>query len=356
MLWQRLRALGVIAVTASAGCGDNSRVCGTGTREQDGVCVPESTTFCGDGTRLEGGRCVVDPGACEAGTVLVADRCVDPASDLVIDLEEGPEPNGLGVAAGVEPSPRPAGAITLAGNTPFVVHGRITPFRDDNADDQLDPDVDTYLLSVTAPVLLRITVDGVDGAQGAFYLTGAPDGAFPGYERYGLNLTGDTADRHLVLPAAGQYRLAITDTRALSIGGNRPPPAGAGGAAGSSDAEYYATITALPLPAPTALAVSGGVATQSGVLAANEVVLVTAGVTGAITARAAMPRAATASVIVLRTGQPAGYADENPGLFGAPVRTAEVVTAAGDGLIVAVDAVYNYGPAPEAYTLTITQN
>jgi hypothetical protein len=352
--------LAVLAATLGAlgggACGDNGRACGTGTRDLHGVCVPSTTTTCGDGTKLDNGVCVIDPAACPAGTVLVAGRCVEPDRNLMIDLEESFEPNGLGVAPGVEASASPAGAFVLAPrDIAVVLHGHLTPFRDADGDGQLDPDVDTYQLTAAAPTLVEITVDGVGGAQGAFYLAGDPTGVVPSYERYGLNLTGDTAKRQLFLPAPGVYFLAITDTRALAIGSNPPPPAGAGGAAGGPDAEYYATITARAQPAPSEIPAAALVASASGSLTSDQVALFTGPfVTGSNHVLVAMPGAAAASVAVLDDQLVHGYADEKA----APPQPAEVVISdipAGHTPIIVVDTAYNYGPGAEPFTLTIDQ-
>lgn len=347
------------AIAITAGCGDNAAHCGSGTVELDGVCTSQIAAMCGDGTRLENGLCVVDPATCQAGTVLIGDRCVDPTAALVVDLEESAEPNGRAVATGVEASEPPAGTIQLKpAGAAFVIHGHLTPFRDANADGQLDPDVDTYLITVTAPTLLDISVDGVGGAQGAFYVAGDPAGSVPQYERYGLNLTGDTSRRQLVLPAAGLYSLAIADIRSLAIGDNPPPPAGAGGAAGGAAAEYYASITVVELPAPASIALTGAVTTQTGALATGEVKLFSASLgTRATELRAVMPGAATASLAVILGTTLQGYADEQPATMSMPASPAAVPVTEGDStaVTIVVDPVYNYGPAAEPFALTIDQ-
>src|SRR4051812_21570741 len=190
-VWLR-GVVAALAVLGWAACGDNGNRCGDGTIEVDGICLPETTTTCGDGTKLEDGHCVIDPLACQAGTVLIAGHCTDPTPVPVVDLEESFEPNGLAIAPGVEPSAAPAGVIALAANTPFVIHGHITPFRDADGDGQIDPDIDTYLLTVTGPTLLSIAIDGLGGIQGAFYVTGDPHGPVPSYERYGVPIAGDS--------------------------------------------------------------------------------------------------------------------------------------------------------------------
>jgi hypothetical protein len=351
-----------VAIAAIAGCGDNARTCGTGTMELEGVCVPAGTTACGDGTKLDNGQCVVDPATCQAGTVLIADHCVDPARGLTIDLEESAEPNALGIATGVEASATPAGTIALApvGQT-FVVHGHLDPFRDANDDGQLDPDVDTYAIDVATPTLLAISVDGVGGAQGAFYLTATlPGPPMVRYERYGLNLTGDTAKRRVFLPRAGEYLLGITDTRSLAIGKNPPPAAGSGGAAGGLAAEYYASLTVEAIPTPsaiplTAAAGGGSAGTQAGTLATDEVKFFTvAPGVQTVHVSAVMAGAATASIAVNNADSLDGYAEENP--VSLPPTQASVAVNFLAGTVtplIAVDAVYNYGPSPEPFVLTI---
>jgi hypothetical protein len=359
---RRLVSVVLATLAVGASCGDGARQCGTGTMEIDGVCVPSSVITCGDGTKLDNAQCVVDPESCQAGTVLIGNRCVDPTSSLIVDLEESAEPNGGGLVLGVEPSPVPAGVITLkAPGEPYVIHGHLTPFRDADGDGQLDPDFDTYLLSVDAPVVLAIAVDGTGGAQGAFYVIGDARGLVPAYERYGLNLTGDTSRRRLFLPAAGLYRLAITDTRSVGVGKNRPRPAGVGGAAGGPLAEYYASITVEPMPTPMPIAISDTTRTgiAQGAIATDEVELFTAplggGANSATDIRADIPgTAAAASLAVVHLGLVSGYADENPGPPATEARLSITGIAPGDSPLIVVDTVYHYGPAPEPFTLTVT--
>src|SRR4051794_20166961 len=96
-----LASISFAAALASAGCGENSRACGKGTKEVDGYCVP--TYDCGFGTRYnpQTNECVPDPMAvctdgtvfddlthtckidessCQAGTVLIGGACVDPTA------------------------------------------------------------------------------------------------------------------------------------------------------------------------------------------------------------------------------------------------------------------------------------
>ena len=156
----------VLIATLGFGCGDNSDECGPGTTAVDDVCVPsamcghrgtivdpvtgaclpDGSVVCSNGTILDPatGVCVIDPNACQNGTVLIDDACVDPTKNLTIDVEEGPEPNGLGV---LEASPNPAGIVASlkpVGGAGVVIHGHIDPVRDADQDGVIDPDdVDT---------------------------------------------------------------------------------------------------------------------------------------------------------------------------------------------------------------------
>ncbi|HEU4733605.1 MAG TPA: hypothetical protein VFT22_37180, partial [Kofleriaceae bacterium] len=123
------------------------------------------------------------------------------------------------------------------------------------------------------------------------------------------------------------------------------------------EAEYYATITVEPLPTPAAIELTGGRGTHAGVLATDEIELFTAALATGASVAELMPGAPAASIVVVNAGALAGYADENPGGGARPPTTAQVTVSGinpGDMPVIAVDAVYNYGPAPEPFTLSIT--
>lgn len=252
-----MRAVAAILAIAAAGCGDNSKACGEGTNDLDGDGTCEADVggdgSCGNGTRVDPVtmECVVDPLACGGGTVLVNGRCQDPAAGIDIDLEEGPEPNAF------EPDAVPAGVIALpaTGGGGFVLHGCIRPI------DAATPDYDVYLLEVAAPALIDVTADGVQGLVAGFTVTSSV-AALASWQRHGIELATDTARRQVLLPAAGTYRIAMTDSRTLLpevSGGTGAPPAG--NADGTSC--YYVTIAQLA-PAPVALDTTAG---DSGTLA-----------------------------------------------------------------------------------------
>lgn len=331
--------LGVALIAALAACGDNAIPCGEGTTEQDGSCTAPPPIACDTGTKLDNGRCVLDPVLCGDGTVLIAARCVDPSRGLVVDLEEGPEPNGLGVA-GIEPAPASAGDVELASDAAFVLHGELAPFADRDGDGQLDPDFDTYELTASSPSVIELSVDGIGGMIGAFYLTAelVASGATH-YERYALPLTGDTARRRVYIPAAGVYRLVIGDARSIAIGNQPPAAAGRGGATGEP-AEYYVSLARKNLDAPVLAA-----ATQSGSLAPGDVIAFTASLPGARKITDRMTGAAVAALAV-RTDSGLAYDEETP------TSDADVSVLGGNALIV-LDTVHHVGPAAEPYALSL---
>jgi hypothetical protein len=356
-------AIGVLASTV--GCGDNSKACGPGTIDMKGYCVPSAA--CGAGTTLDpmtnqcvldgsscstgtvfdptSGTCVIAGTACQDGTVLIGDACVDPTAGLTIDLDEGQtEPNGDGV---IEQSTHDAGTIVLKQpGSPFVIHGRIAPFQDADGDGQLDPDVDTYELSVGGPVLLQISADGVGGIDGGFLAIAKAD-TLAGWTRFGLNVATDTSLRQVYLPAAGTYKLAIADTRTLlqySTGGLHAAAPGPG--------EYYISITQLAMPAPTALAVAGNVASASGTLNGDVQFFTMAMGSGINRVTLAMPSPqAAGSPVVLDSGALRDFAAA--AVAGGSAQLYIAGFAATDTALIAVDDVYNYANMPIGYTLVV---
>ena len=375
-LWMMAAAVWATA----AGCGDNNRTCGDGTTDMNGTCVPtdqcgpgttkdpmsgqcvpDGSIICTDGTKFDPatGKCVIDPNSCQDGTVLINGACVDPTKGLTVDIEEAPEPNGLGV---IESSQAPAGTIALkpVGSADgFIIHGTIAPFQDSDGDGQMDPDVDSYILNVNAPALIHISADGVHGIDAAFVGLAAVQQNDPlaNYVRFGMNITGDTSARQLYLPAAGTYVISIADARTLyqySTGGPVNAAPGPG--------DYYITIDSLAIPAATAITPSAGVGTQDGTIAAdsqvefftmpmgtgfNDVLLTTSA-----------PQI-TGSVLVSNNNvfRGLGTAGTDP-FTGAPT-PAEVLVGginAADSPVIAVDSVYDTAVEPVPFTLTVTSN
>ena len=356
---KRSRMAGLVTLAwLVAGCGDNSKECGPGTVDKDGVCtpdecgpgtiddgmnqcVPDGSVLCTNGTKFDApsGRCVIDPLACQGGTVLVAGACVDPGK-VHADLEEGQEPNGLGILG--ETSAAPAGVIVLPPvGTGFVLHGHITPFQDLNGDGQDDPDIDSYRVAVTGPTLVTISADGVGGLAAGFVVVAAVANTSPlfQWQRLGINFEGDTSKRQVLLPAAGTYLLGIADTRSLTLGA----------AAGTATTEYYVTVTAAELPAPLTIDLSQGVV--GSVTGAPKFFAPGPLGSGMTDLRLAMPlRSAKASLLVFDQNMLLSFADET-------TLPADVAFAnpPGSSTMIVVDFVYNYALEPADFALSATR-
>ena len=225
----------LLLVFVLAACGDNSQVCGDGTVNVGGICLPEEETGleCGPGTVADGDACVFD-GMCADGTsfdvvsntcvpdiagcgdglVEMGGLCVDPATTPA-DIQEPSEPN----------DDLPATVIDLD-NLPVTISGCTTPTE--------HPDEDPFLIRTFAPGrVLRVTVDGYGGMLGGFRIDPIDaELAFQGWERFGVAMAGDVASRSFWLPIAGDYEVVISDTRSLLNGL----------AAGAEGACYRATV------------------------------------------------------------------------------------------------------------------
>lgn len=333
----------VAGLALAGGCGDNSRACGVGTRVEDGYCVPigcgagtvsdeetgecvpDGTVVCSNGTRFNPltSRCEVDPSACQNGTVLVDGACVDPAAGMVVDLNEGPEPNAMNV---IEAGESRAGNIVL-GDKPFVVHGTLVPHAGDA------PDIDTYVLTITAPTLVHVTADGL-GVNASFVVT-SPD--VPDWHRFAINLSGDTSERDVYLPRTGTYLFSIGQTSTMFEYADN-------GTAGTTAdrGDYYATFSPRALPTPTTLTATASGTLEPGALAFYRATIAA----GAHPITVTMPSTFALASVVVTTASYFTFDDEDT--MAARVTANDV----GDALIV-VDHVYALSPSAIAYTVSI---
>lgn len=329
-------------VALLGGCGDNSRSCGDGTivmngfcvpagcglgtvaDEETGECVPDGTVVCSNGTRFDPltSQCQIDPAACQHGTVLVDGACVDPATGTIANLSEGPEPNSMNV---IEVGDSRAGDIVL-GTSSFVIHGTLQPHSG-------TPDVDTYVLTVAAPTLVRVSADGL-GVNTSFVVT-SPD--ISGWQRFAINLAGDTSQRDVFLPIAGTYLFAISDTATLF----EYADTGTATTASASGA-YYVSVSAQALPAPTTLT-----STDSGMLSPGGLAFYAATVgSNARPITVAMPSEFAVSSVVITAANFFAFDDEDTSA--ARITT----TGIGEALTV-VDHVYALSPSSVAYSVSI---
>ncbi|MDX2088004.1 MAG: hypothetical protein SFX73_09145 [Kofleriaceae bacterium] len=348
----------LIALAGLSACGDNTpknRICGEGTVEEAGVCVPTGpgTPTCTDGTILDtqSNSCVIDPNACQDGTVLIGNQCVDPTDGLTVDVTEAVEPNGAGV---VESSTTPAGELTLKPiGQKLIIKGNTNPFRDDDADGQLDADFDTYFVEITAPTLLQISTDGVGGTASGFLVLPV-QASNPltdrDWIRYGLNVTGDMSKRQVYIPEPGVYALTFADVRSMYLDGGSPPVAGLGGAAGSPEAFYYATIEQLAIPAATALTLTNGTATATGTTDGTIHFYTTTMGTGLANIVLEGDNLGTENALVLQRNN--AFKET----AAAPADILALGFRPADTTLIVADYTYHYAPGPQPYTLTVRSN
>ena len=242
-----------VAETGDGGTGDGGTVvCGPGTTEMDGTCVPDGTVVCTDGTVFDAdtGTCVLDESACGEGTMLVDGECVAGGLEAA-DVTEGAENNdafGYDDATATDFTlPASAGETTRLG-------GCITPADfDGDADNGFEADVDAFAFSADGPTVLRVRADGTGGLSPAFAVVPADADALEGYLRVGLDFTRAYAERKLYVPAAGNYYLLVFDGRSLDLGGLGDGELNFTTPAGSSDACYVVTVEPQEVPSPTDL-------------------------------------------------------------------------------------------------------
>lgn len=362
----RRTLLAALALGTVLGCGDNSKECGPGTLDEagecvpapscgpgtvrddeSGLCVPDGSVVCSDGTVFDPltQTCKIAPTSCQGGTILVNNACVDPTAGLTIDLQEGPEPNGLDV---IEASLAQAGTITIKpADVPFVVHGSIAPWRDADDDGALDPDIDTYLLTVAGPTWLRVTADGVHGLAAGFYVAAVADAIGPvaSWRRFGIEVAGDTSQRQIYLPGAGTYRFAIGDARTLH------EYLLTDGASTAGSGEYYVSITDLGSEPAVALEVAGNMATATGTTDGTVVFYSLPAGLGVNMASLAMPSPlADASLVVMVNGALRAIAYETA----QPARVNIGGGDPGDATLIVVDQLFDMSPSPAAFTLSVS--
>ena len=346
--------LALLACAALVGCGTDGNKCGAGTRDEAGSCVaacaqgtvltgdecvPDGSVVCTQGTAFDPttGTCVVDPSACAEGTTLVEDACI-PDDDLLAgaaDHREMPEPNGPGDANVAGSFAAPA----LGTSTTF--HGCITATQDADGDGNLDVDFDAWIVTAAAPMVLEVTTDGIHGLSAGFVAVNADpanEAMLGGYQRLGLNLTGDTAKREIYLPVAGQYAILVTDGRSLLL-----DSAGAGAA----DTCYFATVTHVPTPAPVPLTIPQTTGADDG----HVKLFSYTGADGDIldSTMNAIGPALQPAFVSLRGG--ALHRAAAPGANDVPAFDVIGGLTTGEQVTLVIDPEVNYGLSPQAYTI-----
>ncbi|MEM9489123.1 MAG: hypothetical protein AAGC55_08260, partial [Myxococcota bacterium] len=189
------------------------------------------TGICTDGTVLDTatGACIIDPEACQDGTVLVEGECRDPAS-IAGDVAECAEPNDPALGG------TNCGFTAPATGDSVLISGCITPDSD-------TADYDVFLFEVAEPTLLDVTVDGYNGLAGGFaVMPTSTELVVNNWMRLGIDLTNDRSQRQLFLPMAGEYLMVVGDSRSFLLDG---------AAAGDAETCYLATVTGVEIPPAT---------------------------------------------------------------------------------------------------------
>ncbi|HJL17062.1 MAG TPA: hypothetical protein RMH99_15460 [Sandaracinaceae bacterium LLY-WYZ-13_1] len=393
--WWIVLVAGGLALSA---CGGDEIECGEGTVEMDGTCVPESMVMCGDGTLNMDGSCVPDgsncaegttyndgTGECEPniadcapGTTAMGDECVPDGSvictgNTTYDMETGTcvvtedacaegttlidgecVPNDetlMGeVFAAAEPDDpnfdgTPGDFLPPAIDEERTIEGCITP-DDFDEDDTTDYDADWFEFSVADPGLFRIHADGLGGLSAAFAVV-ATDGPLvdQGFVRVGLNLVGDSSERRLYLPRAGNYSLIVFDSRSLNLD-SLEEGVGFSRAVGNEDTCYFVTVEAEAVPSPTAITDS----TASGTFGDPEFLSITASGDTVFSGELSEESNGVAGGLVLGTGDAASTGSTMGVTTGLAISS---LVSDGSELLVVVDPVYDISMDPAEWDLTI---
>jgi hypothetical protein len=332
---------GVLLMLATlAACGDDhGRRCAAGTKPDPTgrACVPDGSVICGNGTTYDAdtGTCVSSNG-CPSGQLLVNGTC---AVNVKSDAEEAIEPNDS-TSAGTIPLP-------VIGAPGYTVHGCITPHQ--GAAVHATSDNDPWSISVSGPTLLDVTAVGTGGLAAGFEVKPKSEDLATlighGWRRFGVNLVDSTSRRQVFLPRAGTYDIAFADSRQLSVE-NAP--------AGSDRTCYFATVSQLAIPAPTALSLTeNAITAQVGTIGGEvQFFSIPAPDGGLIFANLSFDAgtSATPSIVQQLAGS---YARSYDALIGGAAQLNFAGTRPSDQIVFVVDSQSNYALAPVTFTLTV---
>ena len=311
--------------------------CATGTVAMGGECVPDGSVICTDGTEFDAttGTCVPSGEACGEGTVLLDGECRPADEALMAEVFAGAEPD----------DPRfdgtPVTFTPPAIGEERTIGGCIVP-ADGDMDGETDYDADWFTFSTAEAGLFRIHADGLGGLSAGFAVL-ATEGplADQGWIRVGLNLVGDSSERRVYVPAAGNYVLAVFDSRSLNLDG-LDGGVGFSRAVGGPDACYHVTVEAEAVPTPTALTAP----TDSGMLGQDPQFF-----TYTATGRTIFQSEVTEESTAAQGSQVLVYGDTVSSgaiAFSPPV-------ADGDDVLIVVSPVYNISFDTVDYDLTLTE-
>jgi hypothetical protein len=324
--------LAAVALVLTGAVGCSTRLCGPGTEDQGGVCVP--TLACGGGTVEDAGVCVPAV-TCGPGTVMVNGSCAPlPPAAREVDVGETAEPNDPFGGGALAPFLLPG-----AGEPPVVVGGLVQS-------PALSPpggDLDGFLFMGAAGTHVRFTGLSRGAAAVAFLVQGWEPGVNDTFIRWGFQGAGGSAAREVVLPADGAYALVVSEAANVLIART-----GAGAPFGGEGDLYAVAVETLTPPDPAPLAVPGSAsgAFEAGALPLFSVDLAGAGATLHFVASTTDP--VTELAVLAFDGGSGALVGAVAGATDATVDLAPVVGP----LVLVQDFVFGDGVA-QTYTLTL---
>lgn len=209
----------------SGKCVPSAAACGANTAFADGKCKPIASV-CNTGTTFDTatGVCLPDV-TCKAGDLILNGECVPAreqlASRVDVTEQENNDPMKGGTAETL--AVKAVGDIT-------VFAGTVGAPADLDADNALDQDVDVYTFSATAGQTFKLSLQPSPEAPLLSFVVMGPNG----WTRYGtFALSGGTA-RKIVIPADGDYSIAVAPASWFLRDDAAPQ--------GAADASYIGTL------------------------------------------------------------------------------------------------------------------
>lgn len=214
------------ALDANTGkCVAGAASCGANTALSDGVCKPIASV-CNTGTTFDTGTGVCLPDVtCKEGDLILNGECVPAREQLASRVDVTEQENNDPMKGGTAETL----AVKAVGDL-TVFAGAIGAPADLDGDDSLDQDVDVYTFTATAGQTFELSVQPSPEAPLLSFVVMGPDG----WMRYGtFALSGGTA-RKIVIPADGDYSIAVAPASWFLRDDAAPQ--------GAADASYIGTL------------------------------------------------------------------------------------------------------------------
>jgi hypothetical protein len=338
---------------AVAACATKPTItCGSGTSEENGVCVPATVSqckegqalvgdtckpVCGSGTIYVGKVCTVADAACGVGTILSGGQCVlaDPLAAATI--RENPEPNDTADNATRFELPAIGQPAVLAGGVVAAPVGGVADF-------------DGYVFTAKAGDTVRVQLTAVGASSVGAVLEPVALGG--GLRRYVVDPVARDAQRDVYLPVGGDWILRVTDATNLDLFHAEFPRGGA-------DAGYLASITLVTSASTRSLSIG---ATEGGDWKSPVVFSVNGDVEARLVNVAVNAAEGSSALKGLRSvwmtdanGKFLGEETDKPGAPAVDALLARFAVPPG-GALLGLDTVVDFGSAAgTAWSLTVDQ-